>query len=135
MLIAGTLEETSGMCLAIAVFPKEFSLMARDPSGFIPDCWAAESVSILRLIASNRTGVLCILLCLALGIANIFRLDVVIIVFSVICLFVIHPLTRELADKFRITGLLLLFVEVPLLLRICPTSPKFDEFMRRFTTN
>lgn len=34
-----------------------------------------------------------------------------------------------------ISGLLLIFVEIPLLLRICPTSPKFDEFMRRFTTN
>jgi len=31
--------------------------------------------------------------------------------------------------------LILIFLEIPLLLRICPTSPKFDEFMRRFTTN
>ncbi|MCJ1386844.1 Golgi apparatus membrane protein tvp18 [Xylographa soralifera] len=34
-----------------------------------------------------------------------------------------------------ISGLILIFLEIPLLLRICPTSPKFDEFMRRFTTN
>jgi hypothetical protein len=26
-------------------------------------------------------------------------------------------------------------MEVPLLLRICPTSEKFDGFIRRFTTN
>jgi hypothetical protein len=26
-------------------------------------------------------------------------------------------------------------MEVPLLLRICPTSEKFDSFVRRFTTN
>jgi len=30
---------------------------------------------------------------------------------------------------------LLVFVEIPLLLRICPTSAKFDAFIRRFTTN
>ena len=30
---------------------------------------------------------------------------------------------------------LILFIEVPFLLRICPTSTKFDTFIRRFTTN
>ena len=35
----------------------------------------------------------------------------------------------------RVSGLLLVFIEVPLLLRICPTSSKFDAFVRRFTTN
>ncbi|KAL8756305.1 MAG: hypothetical protein Q9184_004542 [Pyrenodesmia sp. 2 TL-2023] len=34
-----------------------------------------------------------------------------------------------------ISGLILIFVEVPLLLRICPTSERFDVFIRRFTTN
>ena len=33
------------------------------------------------------------------------------------------------------SGLTLIFVEIPLLLRICPTSPTFDAFIRRFTTN
>ena len=28
-----------------------------------------------------------------------------------------------------------MFVEVPLLLRICPTSGKFDEFIRKISTN
>lgn len=32
-------------------------------------------------------------------------------------------------------GAILIFVEVPFLLRICPTSAKFDAFIRRFTTN
>ncbi|KAL8837590.1 MAG: hypothetical protein Q9170_002467 [Blastenia crenularia] len=35
----------------------------------------------------------------------------------------------------ELSGLVLIFVEVPLLLRICPTSEKFDVFIRRFTTN
>ncbi|KAL8938266.1 MAG: hypothetical protein Q9216_003983 [Gyalolechia sp. 2 TL-2023] len=35
----------------------------------------------------------------------------------------------------ELSGLILIFVEVPLLLRICPTSEKFDVFIRRFTTN
>lgn len=30
---------------------------------------------------------------------------------------------------------IILFLEVPLLLRICPTSPKFDAFIRKFETN
>ena len=34
-----------------------------------------------------------------------------------------------------ISGAMLIFVEIPLLMRICPTSPKFDEFMRRFSSN
>jgi hypothetical protein len=35
----------------------------------------------------------------------------------------------------RVSGLVLIFVEIPLLLRICPTSPKFDTFIRYFSTN
>ena len=34
-----------------------------------------------------------------------------------------------------ISAFILIFTEVPFLLRICPTSPKFDEFIRKFTTN
>ncbi len=30
---------------------------------------------------------------------------------------------------------ILVFIEIPLLLRICPTSSKFDSIIRRFTTN
>ncbi|TVY13929.1 Golgi apparatus membrane protein tvp18 [Lachnellula arida] len=33
------------------------------------------------------------------------------------------------------SSFLIIFIEIPLLLRICPTSAKFDTFMRRFTTN
>lgn len=36
---------------------------------------------------------------------------------------------------YSVSGLILIFVEVPFLLRICPTSSKFDDFIRRFTTN
>jgi hypothetical protein len=31
--------------------------------------------------------------------------------------------------------MILIFLEIPLLLRICPTSPKFDALIRRVTTN
>ncbi|CAG8908752.1 unnamed protein product [Penicillium egyptiacum] len=74
----------------------------------------------IDLTKTSRTGVLCIILCLALGIANIFSFNVVLIIISVI----------SIASAFVI-----LFIEVPFLLRICPTSPKFDSFIRRFTTN
>ncbi|PTU21699.1 hypothetical protein P175DRAFT_0436160, partial [Aspergillus ochraceoroseus IBT 24754] len=66
------------------------------------------------------TGVICIILCLAVGIANIFSFNAVIIVFSILCI---------------ISGCIIVFIEVPFLLRICPTSEKFDTFIRRFTTN
>jgi hypothetical protein len=34
-----------------------------------------------------------------------------------------------------VSGFILIFIEIPLLLRICPTSSNFDAFIRRFTTN
>ncbi|KAL4786138.1 hypothetical protein BJX76DRAFT_321952 [Aspergillus varians] len=71
-------------------------------------------------IYGQWTGVLCIILCLAVGIANIFSFNAVLIVFSVLCI---------------VSGCILVFTEVPFLLRICPTSEKFDTFIRRFTTN
>lgn len=70
-------------------------------------------------IYGQWTGVICIFLCFALGIANCFHISLVII-FSILCL---------------VSCFLIVFIEVPLLLRICPTSAKFDTFMRRFTTN
>ena len=30
---------------------------------------------------------------------------------------------------------MILFIEIPFLLRICPTSSKFDDFIRKFSTN
>jgi uncharacterized protein involved in cysteine biosynthesis len=39
------------------------------------------------------------------------------------------------ADDHSVSGLILIFIEVPFLLRICPTSSTFDAFIRRFTTN
>ncbi|KAL4800518.1 hypothetical protein BDV19DRAFT_353180 [Aspergillus venezuelensis] len=71
-------------------------------------------------IYGQWTGVLCIILCLAVGIANIFSFNAILIIFSVLCI---------------ISGCILIFTEVPFLLRICPTSAKFDTFIRRFTTN
>lgn len=64
-------------------------------------------------------GVVCIFLCLAVGISNLFHVSIIIL-FGVICI---------------LSGLTIIFVEIPLLLRICPTSPTFDNFIRRFTTN
>ncbi|KJR81554.1 golgi family apparatus membrane protein tvp18 [Sporothrix schenckii 1099-18] len=65
-------------------------------------------------------GILSMILCFALGIANVFTIHVGIIVFSAVCL----------AFSF-----IILFIEVPLLLRICPTSSTFDAAIRRVSTN
>ncbi|KAF7187960.1 hypothetical protein AC579_8198 [Pseudocercospora musae] len=70
-------------------------------------------------IYGQWAGIICMILCFALGIANIFNFHWVIL-FSVICL---------------VCSFIILFIEVPFLLRICPTSPKFDQFIRRFETN
>jgi hypothetical protein len=37
--------------------------------------------------------------------------------------------------RFRTSSFIILFIEVPFLLRICPTSEKFNTFIRRFSTN
>ncbi|KAI9762105.1 MAG: Golgi apparatus membrane protein tvp18 [Chaenotheca gracillima] len=71
-------------------------------------------------IYGQWTGVLCIFLCFGLGIGNIFLKHILIIIFSAICL---------------CCSFILIFIEVPLLLRICPTSPKFDALIRKVTTN
>ncbi|EGW30987.1 uncharacterized protein SPAPADRAFT_62891 [Spathaspora passalidarum NRRL Y-27907] len=60
-----------------------------------------------------------ILLCLALGVANIFHFNLVVI-FSVICL---------------VQGLIVVFVEMPFLLKICPLTDTFVNFVRRFDDN
>ncbi|KAL1583068.1 Golgi apparatus membrane protein TVP18 [Cladosporium halotolerans] len=70
-------------------------------------------------IYGQWTGVLCIILCFALGIANIFHFDIIIL-WSVLCF---------------VSSFILIFIEIPLLLRVCPTSEKFDSFIRRFETN
>ncbi|KAF5002830.1 hypothetical protein FGRMN_84 [Fusarium graminum] len=65
-------------------------------------------------------GILSMIICLAVGIANIFTFHVTRYVF---CAFAI-------ASAF-----IILFIEVPLLLRICPTSSTFDEQIRKISTN
>jgi hypothetical protein len=75
-------------------------------------------------------------LCFGLGIGNIFLFHWVIL-FAVICLCV-SPLTSSMHRANHIDSVcsfVILFVEVPLLLRICPTSSTFDTFIRRFETN
>ena len=34
-----------------------------------------------------------------------------------------------------VSAMILIFIEIPLLLRICPTSAKFDSLVRQVTTN
>ncbi|KAI8936882.1 Golgi apparatus membrane protein tvp18 [Plenodomus lindquistii] len=70
-------------------------------------------------IYGQWTGVLCIFLCFALGIANIFHANFV-IAFSIVCL---------------VCSFIIIFIEIPLLLRICPTSSTFDTFIRKFSSN
>lgn len=68
-------------------------------------------------------GILSMILCFALGLSNL-----------VTGLFT-HILTAILAIAALISSFLILFIEVPFLLRICPTSSKFDDFVRKITTN
>lgn len=50
-------------------------------------------------------------------------------------LMVLGTLNIILTRINRASGLIIIFVEIPLLLRVCPTSKVFDDFIRRFTTN
>lgn len=79
---------------------------------------------------------LCIILCLALGISNIFTTHPWHILFAVLCMLVYScPLKAMTLTPSSVSAPIILFVEVPFLLRICPTSGRFDEFIRRITTN
>lgn len=64
-------------------------------------------------------GYINIILCIALGIANLFHVNAV-IVFGILSI---------------VQGLIILFIEVPFLLRICPLSDNFIAFIKRFETN
>jgi hypothetical protein len=45
-------------------------------------------------------------------------------------------ISHHIADSgSRACSFVLVFIEIPLLLRICPTSSKFDTLVRRVTTN
>ncbi|KAI0477508.1 clathrin-coated vesicle protein [Xylariaceae sp. FL0804] len=66
-------------------------------------------------------GILSMILCFATGIANFFELfKPILILFGVFAL---------------VFFFLILFIEVPLLLRICPTSSGFDAAIRRVSSN
>ncbi|CEP21786.1 Golgi apparatus membrane protein TVP18 [Cyberlindnera jadinii] len=39
------------------------------------------------------------------------------------------------SKNFRVQGLVLLFVEIPFLLKICPMSDNFNAFIKRFNQN
>ncbi|KAH3683163.1 hypothetical protein WICPIJ_005860 [Wickerhamomyces pijperi] len=64
-------------------------------------------------------GIFSILLSLIFGIANIFHFSTV-IVFSILAI---------------VQGLVILFVEVPFLLKICPMSENFTTFIQKFNNN
>lgn len=65
-------------------------------------------------------GILSMILCLATGISAIFSFRPFLIIIGVVAI---------------VFAFLILFIEVPLLLRICPTSSKFDDAIRRVSTN
>lgn len=66
-------------------------------------------------------GILSMILCFALGIANFFNLfRLILVLFAILCL---------------LSSFVILFIEVPLLLRICPTSSSFDAAIRKVSTN
>ncbi|RYO74253.1 hypothetical protein DL766_002220 [Monosporascus sp. MC13-8B] len=66
-------------------------------------------------------GILSMILCFALGIANFFNLfKIILVLFAILCL---------------LSSFIILFIEVPLLLRICPTSSSFDSAIRKVSTN
>lgn len=42
---------------------------------------------------------------------------------------------QGLTVSHRVCSFIIIFIEIPLLLRICPTSAKFDTFIRKFSSN
>ena len=64
-------------------------------------------------------GYINIILCMALGIANLFHVNAV-IAFGIVAI---------------VQSIVILFVEVPFLLKICPLSDNFISFIKNFETN
>jgi Uncharacterized conserved protein CG6151-P len=52
-----------------------------------------------------------------------------------VCIRSNQPKVSTGSSVYSASSLVILFIEVPFLLRICPTSEKFDTFIRRFSTN
>lgn len=77
------------------------------------------------------------IICFAVGIANIFSFRVIIIIFCGLAMYVPTNTRPKYAttDSSSASSFLILFIEVPLLLRICPTSGRFDAAVRRISTN
>lgn len=69
-------------------------------------------------------GIIGIFLCIALGVANLVGLFIPpspgITVFSIICI---------------VQGLVVMFVEIPFFLKICPMTEKFINFIKLFDSN
>ncbi|CAA19373.1 Golgi apparatus membrane protein tvp18 [Schizosaccharomyces pombe] len=70
-------------------------------------------------IYAQWLGILSIFLCIILGIVNLFHVTLVVL-FSALTI---------------IEGVLLIFIELPFLSRICPVSDKFQAFTNAFASN
>lgn len=70
-------------------------------------------------IYAQWLGIFCVPLCIALGVVNLLHVSLIII-FSIICL---------------VQGLLVLFLELPFLLKICPVTDRFTSFVNTFRQN
>ncbi|BFZ58789.1 Golgi apparatus membrane protein tvp18 [Savitreella phatthalungensis] len=79
--------------------------------------WRDELQSWNFSVYGQWLGILSIIFNLAFGIGNIFSS---VIIFGIIAI---------------VFGVILIFVEIPFLLRICPTNPRFDENIRKFNNN
>ncbi|ODQ78575.1 hypothetical protein BABINDRAFT_39276 [Babjeviella inositovora NRRL Y-12698] len=83
-------------------------------SGFSDD-FKARNYSVY----GQWTGIISIFVCIGLGIANLFHVSVV-IVFGIICI---------------VQGLILVFVEIPFMLKCCPMSDNFVNAITKFEQN
>ncbi|EPY51616.1 membrane protein [Schizosaccharomyces cryophilus OY26] len=70
-------------------------------------------------IYAQWLGILSILLCIILGIVNLFHVTLVVL-FSALTI---------------VEGVMLIFIELPFLTRICPVSEKFQAFTSIFESN
>lgn len=94
--------------------------MALDIKQFINFAGMAKDLKSFNFSVYGRWfGYINIILCIALGISNLFHVSGV-IAFGIISI---------------IQGLVILFIEIPFLLKICPLSQNFIEFIKRFETN
>ncbi|CCE64192.1 hypothetical protein TPHA_0G03520 [Tetrapisispora phaffii CBS 4417] len=114
------LSRTQYLSLHTPLPPHTHLLMALSIKQFINGAGMLKDLKSFNFsVYGQYFGYINIILCMALGIANLFHVNAV-IAFGIVAI---------------VQSLVILFIEIPFLLKICPLSDNFVNFVKYFETN